>query len=118
LRHPAERRCRPAIPQAALSLAAAYPGVTVPHGSAPIAWRVIAWPVRVARPVIGVRPIIIGRSQRTADDGPGRHSSPKKRPAPPAFAGLDIDNAVAPMTADATRVVRIFLMASLTHGLV
>jgi len=64
-------------------LAAAYPGVTVPHGSAPIAWRVIAWPVRVARPVVGVRPIIIGRSQRTADDSPGRHSTPKKRPTPP-----------------------------------
>jgi hypothetical protein len=36
----------------------------------------------------------------------------------PAFAGLDIDNAVAPMTADATRVVSIFLMASPHPGFV
>src|SRR4029077_5807881 len=44
---------------------------------------------------------------------------PQKNGQPhPAFAGLDIDNAVAPMTADATRVVSIFLMASPHPGFV
>jgi hypothetical protein len=70
--HLATARCAPAT----LSVAAAYPGVTIPHGWTARVWSIVT--IWVIRPRCDCAP------DHGARDGPSCHSTPEKRTGSPA----------------------------------